>query len=67
MKTAIPAYLASESTIVEISDALGKLVMKETLSHDVNTFGIMKLQSGIYFFKVISNHQTIKVGKVVKQ
>lgn len=64
---AIPAYLAAESTIVEVSDALGKLVMKETLSHDVNTFKINKLEDGVYFFKVISNNQTIKVGKVVKR
>ena len=63
---AIPAYLASESTIVEVTDALGKLVMKEALSRDVTTFKITKLEEGVYFFKVITNNQTIKVGKVVK-
>lgn len=63
---AIPGYLASGSTIVEVCDALGKLVMKETLTHDLNTFNISGLEDGIYFFKVLNNNQTIKTGKVVK-
>ena len=66
LSIAIPAYLAAESTIVEVTDALGKLVMKETLSHDVNSLNITSLGGGIYFIKVITNNQTFKVHKVVK-
>jgi hypothetical protein len=63
---AVPANLASANTSVEITDALGKLVMKETINTDVTTLRITELKDGIYFFKVISNNQTMKVGKVVK-
>jgi hypothetical protein len=63
---AIPASLTSGNTTVEVTDALGKLVMRETLNTDVTTLSTNKLEDGIYFFKVITNNQTIKVGKVVK-
>jgi len=63
---AIPAQLASANTVVEVTDAIGKLVMKETLNTDVSTLRISKLEDGVYFFKVITNNQTVKVGKVVK-
>jgi len=32
----------------------------------VTTLRIAKLEDGVYFFKVIANNQTLKVGKVVK-
>jgi hypothetical protein len=63
---AVPASLASANTSVEVTDALGKLVIKETINTDVTTLRITELKEGIYFFKVISNNQTVKVGKVVK-
>ena len=63
---AIPASLTTNTTLVEVTDALGKLVMKETLNTDVTTIRLDKLEDGVYFFKVISNSQTVKVGKVVK-
>lgn len=63
---AVPAGLASAGTHVEITDALGKVVMKETITTDVTTLGIMKLEEGVYFFRVVTNNQTVKVGKVVK-
>ena len=63
---AIPASLTTNTTLVEVTDALGKLVMKETLNTDVTTIRLDRLEDGVYFFKVISNNQTVKVGKVVK-
>jgi hypothetical protein len=63
---AIPASLTSGNTSVEVTDAIGKLVMRETLNTDVTTLSTNKLEDGIYFFKVITNNQPIKVGKVVK-
>ena len=64
---AIGNTLASNHTVVEVSDALGKLVMRETLVNNVTALSITKLEEGVYFFKVMTNNQTIKVGKVVKQ
>jgi len=63
---AVPANLASANTSVEITDALGKVVMKEAITTDVTTLRITKLEEGVYFFRVITNNQTMKVGKVVK-
>ncbi|MBC7694049.1 MAG: T9SS type A sorting domain-containing protein [Burkholderiales bacterium] len=55
------------STSVEVYDAIGKLVIKDTLSNDTNTINLSKLEDGLYVFKIINNNKTIKVGKVVKQ
>ncbi len=62
----VPANLASAATSVEITDALGKIVMKESINTEVTTLRIAKLEEGVYFFRVITNSQTMKVGKVVK-
>jgi len=63
----ITSYLSSNHTVVEITDALGKVVMNEGLSTELTTISLNKLPEGIYFFKVITNNQVVKVGKVVKQ
>lgn len=63
----ISSNLVSNHTTVEITDALGKLVMQETLGTEVTRINISKLEDGVYFFKVSTNNQTVKVGKVVKQ
>lgn len=63
---AVPANVASATTSVEITDALGKLVMKESINTEVTTLRIRDLEDGVYFFRVITNNQTMKVGKVVK-
>lgn len=63
---AVPASISSANATVEVTDALGKVVMKETITTDVTTLRITKLEDGIYFFKVIINSQAVKAGKVVK-
>ncbi len=63
----ISSYLASNNTHVEITDALGRLIMKENLNTDMTTIRLNKLEDGVYFFKVITNNQVVKIGKVVKQ
>ncbi|MES2565346.1 MAG: T9SS type A sorting domain-containing protein [Bacteroidota bacterium] len=55
------------NTSIELYDALGKLTLKEILSNDLNTISLNQFEDGIYFFKVINNNKTVKVGKVVKQ
>lgn len=63
---AVPASVSSANATVEVTDALGKLVMKENINTDVTRLRITTLEDGVYFFKVIANNQTVKVGKVVK-
>jgi hypothetical protein len=55
------------NTSIEVYDAIGKLAIKETLSNDMNTINLSKLEDGIYVFRVINNNKAIKIGKVVKQ
>ena len=63
---AVPASISSAHATVEVTDALGKVVLTENINTDVTTLRITTLEDGVYFFKVIANNQTIKVGKVVK-
>lgn len=62
----VPANIASANTKLEVRDAVGKLVMTETISQGITTLRLTELKDGLYFFKVISHNQTVKVGKVVK-
>jgi hypothetical protein len=55
------------TTSIEVYDAIGKLVIKETLSTETTTINTTKLTDGIYVYKVINNNKAIKIGKVVKQ
>lgn len=64
---AVPANISSANAKVEVTDALGKLVMKESISAEVTTLRITKLEDGVYFFRIIANNQTMKVGKVLTQ
>ncbi len=57
----------SKNSILEVYDAIGKLVAKEVLSNELNTINISNLDNGIYTFKVLNNVNTIKIGKLVKQ
>jgi hypothetical protein len=66
LNIAISSELAG-ITSIEMYDAIGKLVIKETLSSETNTINTSKLTDGIYVFKIVSNNQAIKIGKIVKQ
>jgi len=57
----------SGNASVEVYDALGKLVIKETLTSETTSINTSKLEDGIYVYKVINNYKAIKIGKVVKQ
>ena len=66
LNISIPSELA-DNTSIEVYDAIGKLVIKETLSTETTTINTTKLTDGIYVFKVINNNQIVKIGKIVKQ
>lgn len=56
----------SGNTSIEVYDALGKLVIKETLTNEITTINTSKLEDGIYVYKVMNNNKAIKIGKIVK-
>lgn len=62
----LTAELAKNSTL-EMYDALGKLVVKQVLTSELNVINISSLNNGIYTFKVLNNANVIKIGKLVKQ
>jgi hypothetical protein len=62
----LPAELAQHA-VIEMYDALGKLMLKHDLTHELNTINMMDLPNGLYTYKVINQSQVVKVGKLVKQ
>jgi len=66
LNVSLTATLAQNS-VIEIYDALGKLVVKQLVANELNTINISNLDNGIYIFKVISNNTILKSGKLVKQ
>ena len=65
LNIAISSELAG-NTSIEVYDALGKLVVKETLTNETTTINTSKLTDGMYVYKVINNNKAIKIGKIVK-
>lgn len=65
LNIAISSELAG-NTSIEVYDALGKLVVKETLDNETTTINTSKLTDGMYVYKVINNNKAIKIGKIVK-
>jgi len=57
----------SKNSTLEIYDAIGKLIITETLSSESNTLNISNLSNGIYSFRVLNNNNMVKFGKLVKQ
>jgi hypothetical protein len=56
-----------QHTTIELYDAIGKLVVKQSLTDELNSINISDLTNGIYLFKILSNTTAVKIGKLVKQ
>jgi hypothetical protein len=63
----LPAYLLSGTASIEISDALGKIVISESLTKDASVVKLGQLEHGIYFFRILFNDELIQNGKIIKQ
>lgn len=63
----LPSHLLSRNASIEISDAVGKIVSRESLSRDVSTVKLGQLEHGIYFFKILFNDELFQTGKIIKQ
>ncbi len=57
----------SKNSTLEIYDVIGKLIVTEALTNELNTSNISHLSSGIYSFRVLNNNNIVKFGKLVKQ
>ena len=62
----LSSELTKNSTL-EIYDAIGKLIVTEVLSSELNTLNISNLSNGIYSFRVMNNNTMVKFGKLAKQ
>ena len=62
----LSSELTKNSTL-EIYDAIGKLIVTEVLSNELNTLNISNLSNGIYSFRVMNNNTMVKFGKLAKQ
>ena len=56
-----------DNATANIYDALGKLVISETLTKEVTAIKTTYLDSGVYFVKITSNNRVIRVEKLVRQ
>ena len=54
------------SPIFRLYDMAGLLVRKERIAFGINEIEANELNSGIYFWEVISNKELIKAGKIIK-
>ena len=48
-------------------NSLGEKIIEKTFSGKSNTFNLSAYSNGIYFYKIISEKNIIKTGKVIKQ
>jgi hypothetical protein len=55
------------NTSTQIVDIAGKLIDEKNISNNNSTIDLSKLNNGIYLLKVIENHQTIYMNRIVKQ
>jgi hypothetical protein len=62
----LPSELAQRA-VLEMYDAIGKLMLIQDLTQELNTINMMDLPNGLYTYKVINQSQVVKVGKLVKQ
>lgn len=63
----LPSSLSLTNVTIDITDALGKLVTRETLSAGTTSIRISSLESGMYFFKIGSGQHVLQVGKLIKE
>lgn len=62
----IPNELLSFVTSIEIRDALGRLVLKETQSGDITKIDLSHMEHGIYFIQISAKDKLIRSEKIVK-
>lgn len=59
--------LQSETSVLMVYNNLGVLVINTNLSNGINKIDMSTLSSGVYFYKIASNNNVIKSGKLVSQ
>jgi hypothetical protein len=66
LNIAVSSELASGAT-VQIYDALGKVVIAQSLSAEHTIVNTAALSNGVYIFKVMKGEQPVKIGRLIKQ
>jgi hypothetical protein len=52
---------------IEVIDALGKVVLVQSIDNSMNSVNLSSLNSGVYFYQVKSNNRIIAQHKLIKQ
>lgn len=52
---------------IRIFNILGSEILFSTITKQLTTIGTSNLPSGIYFYRIVSNNQTLQTGRLVKQ
>ena len=55
------------TSVIEIYDALGKLVISKTLNHNQTTISTTELMSGMYTYSIKNSAGVINRGKLIKE
>lgn len=62
----IPAGLTASHASVELTDAIGRVVMREVLTKDINTLNLSKIEQGIYFYQIMADEKAVQSGRIIK-
>lgn len=57
----------NNSPVVEIVDALGKVIAVRELQSNTTSIDLQNEKAGVYYFKVYNMNGTLRIGKFVKQ
>ncbi|MCX6267174.1 MAG: ice-binding family protein [Bacteroidetes bacterium] len=63
----IDEAMQQENLEIRIYNSLGEEVMNTNLTQPSTILALNNFHSGIYFYKIISNHKTIKTGRLISQ
>ncbi|MFN0215900.1 MAG: PKD domain-containing protein [Saprospiraceae bacterium] len=54
------------SPVFLLYDAVGRLVRRERMANEINEIQVADLNKGMYFWKILSNGEYVKAGKIIK-
>lgn len=66
INVSVPAFLVGKA-VIEVYDAVGKLVVKDNLTDAVTHINTSKLEEGLYIYRIYnSDGLAVKIGRMVK-
>ncbi len=66
LNISISSELATTAS-VEVYDAIGKLMITQSLNNEHTVINTSNLSNGVYIYKILNSNNAVKVGRIVKQ